>query len=237
MAVRNLPGLDLRGGWTEGDGGWGNDMNANLLKLSTVTQLVVISRTTAIASALTNQGDITIVPSTAPQANRVAVLDETVYKYYTPRIGWEAYVLDESRRYRYMGSTDGWVPVPAAYDPQTKASMTARVISGEVDIAANPGTNIVTAIALPTYSTAIACGIEVITDIVGPAEFDVGVVGNLTLFRTAMPITSGSRDFGQIYSPVTFDFGGPVPVRLSAASDMTDGRVRLTLYCWEMVWP
>jgi hypothetical protein len=89
---RTLPGLGLTGFWNLGSG-YKTQMDANLLALSALSQLRVISRVTALPGSPTD-GDIYIVPS-GGDANKVAVRDNGAWSYYVPDEGYFAYVEDE----------------------------------------------------------------------------------------------------------------------------------------------
>lgn len=89
---RTLPGLGLTGFWNLGSG-YKTGMDANLLALSALSQLRVISRVTALPGSPTD-GDIYIVPS-GGDANKVAVRDNGAWSYYVPDEGYFAYVEDE----------------------------------------------------------------------------------------------------------------------------------------------
>lgn len=89
---RTLPGLGLTGFWNLGSA-YKTGMDQNLLDLSTLSQLRVISRVTALPGSPTD-GDIYIVPS-GGDANKVAVRDNGAWAYYVPAEGYFAYVEDE----------------------------------------------------------------------------------------------------------------------------------------------
>lgn len=95
MAERTLPGLGLTGFWDLGANEWNEGMDPNLLTLSAVAQLSVISATTALPGSPTN-GDIYIVPDGA-NANKVAVRDDDAWVFLTPTEGWRAWVRDTDR--------------------------------------------------------------------------------------------------------------------------------------------
>jgi len=87
-------------------------MNLNLLKLSTVAQLGVKSRDTALPGSPSN-GDIYIVPS-GGNADKVAVRDNGAWVYFTPVAGWRAWVIDESLQVVFNGTA--WVTAPEPID-------------------------------------------------------------------------------------------------------------------------
>lgn len=114
MASHTLPGLGLKGGYSPGDSGWGNEMVLNLLTLSAVGQLAAKSRITALPGSPTD-GDIYIVPSGAgSNPNKIAVRDVATWVYLTPVAGWRAYVIDEAAFYLWNGTA--WIAEPLPLD-------------------------------------------------------------------------------------------------------------------------
>lgn len=105
MASRTLPGLGLNGFWVLHEDNWNTGMDANLLLLSSLTQLSVKSRVTVLPGSPTN-GDIYIVPS-GGNANKIAIRDNSLWTYITPLEGWRAWVQDEDLIVSYSGSA--WI--------------------------------------------------------------------------------------------------------------------------------
>ena len=102
MAAHALPGIGLTGGRAAGEDGWADEMNANLLRLSVLTQLSVLSRVAAVPASPAD-GDIYIVTAD----NRVAVRDSGAWSYYVPVEGWTAWVRDSDVRVTFNGTA--WV--------------------------------------------------------------------------------------------------------------------------------
>lgn len=89
-------GLDL--GWSSGEDGWGDAMNANLLRLSRLGfHPSVLSATTTAPPGSPVSGSGYIIPSGATGAwagktGRVAVWDGAAWAYAAPRDGWTMHV-------------------------------------------------------------------------------------------------------------------------------------------------
>lgn len=89
-------GLDL--GWSSGEDGWGDAMNANLLRLSRLGfHPSVLSATTTAPPGSPISGAGYIIPSGATGAwagktGQVAVWDGVVWAYAAPRNGWTMHV-------------------------------------------------------------------------------------------------------------------------------------------------
>ena len=102
MAARTLPGIGLTGGRAAGEDGWADEMNANLLRLSVLTQLSVISRVASLPASPAD-GDIYIVTADS----RVAARDAGTWVYFAPIEGWSAWDRDANVRLTYNGTA--WV--------------------------------------------------------------------------------------------------------------------------------
>ena len=89
-------GLDL--GWSSGEDGWGDAMNANLLRLSRLGfHPSVLSATTTAPPGSPVSGSGYIIPSGATGAwagktGQVAVWDGSAWAYAVPRDGWTMHV-------------------------------------------------------------------------------------------------------------------------------------------------
>lgn len=90
-------GLDL--GWSSGEDGWGDAMNANLLRLSRLGfHPSVLSATTTAPPGSPVSGCGYIIPSGATgawvgRAGQVAVWDGSAWAYAVPRDGWTIHVV------------------------------------------------------------------------------------------------------------------------------------------------
>jgi hypothetical protein len=102
MVTRTLPGLGLTGGFTDGEDGWGDAMNANLLTTSAVGGSYVLGRVAAVPAAPA-QGDIYVLTTD----DTVAVYDNGAWAYLPPVEGWLFYDRDAGVNVQYDG-TD-WV--------------------------------------------------------------------------------------------------------------------------------
>lgn len=106
MATRTLPGLGLTGGFTEGEDGWGDAMNANLLKMSAIGGGTVLARVAALPVApAPAQGDIYILTTD----DSVQVRDNGAWTAYAPSEGWMVYDRGADIFIQYDG-TD-WIEV------------------------------------------------------------------------------------------------------------------------------
>lgn len=106
MPARTLPGLGLSGFWDLGQGSWKDGMDANLRLLSAVSQLVVLSQTTALPASPANGAIYIVLASDPTNPGKIAVRDNGAWVYITPQIGWLAKVVDTDAFYEYKAG--GW---------------------------------------------------------------------------------------------------------------------------------
>ncbi|UDY80360.1 hypothetical protein AXY1_49 [Achromobacter phage AXY1] len=97
---RVLGGIGLNGFWPQGADGWKDGVDANWLKLSALTQLVLDAHPTIVLPTSPADGYIAIDPSD----KKVAVRDNGAWVKYTPKLGWSAAY--QEKRFRYDGA--GW---------------------------------------------------------------------------------------------------------------------------------
>lgn len=99
---RTLANLGLKGGYADGADDWGEEQNANLLKLSVLVQAGVKGRVAAIPNAPA-EGDIYVLTA-APNEDAVAVYDNATWSYFVPAKGWLLYDRDAEVYISYDGA-------------------------------------------------------------------------------------------------------------------------------------
>lgn len=103
--------LGLSYGWTLGESGWNQQMDANLLKLGATAQIAVINRITTTPPATPASGDRYIVAAAATGAwagkdGQLAVWRASLnaWEFYAPKAGWLCVVIAEAKLVYYTGS-------------------------------------------------------------------------------------------------------------------------------------
>lgn len=233
MSERSVPGLGLTAFWSKGSDSWKPGMDENLRKLSILSNIVVLSRVTAL-SDYGQQGDVTLVPGDDPtHPGAVAAFDNGEWVFYTARKGWRAYVLDESRSFEFDGTE--WLPDRLANGPNG-AGIEANVL--QEDVALDSGAQITATIGTPHAGTALVVHAEVLSEITGPTSISIGTGGANDLFMSGVDVAQGTANTGAPYSPVSFDWGGTALLTVNADDgDFTGGTIRLTLYYLACVLP
>jgi len=107
-----LWGIGLTGDFSTAENGWQATMNANLRKLTTLTQAVAKDKDQATPPGSPTTGDTYIVAASptgawSGHATAVTVWDGTAWVFYAPSKGWRIYVDDEDADYRFDGAS--WV--------------------------------------------------------------------------------------------------------------------------------
>lgn len=102
MAIEQAPNLGLWQGYPLGDDTWADQMNANLLRIDTLTQLSVKSRSITAPPGSPVDGDRYIVAASATGAwsgkdDYIAVWRSglSAWEFYQPKTGWRSVIEDE----------------------------------------------------------------------------------------------------------------------------------------------
>lgn len=126
------PNLNLQYGWTLGESGWHEGMDANLKKLGAVVHLSVKSRAVYTPPTSPANGDRYIIPAGATgdwagRDGQIAVRVGGVWEYYTAAVGWVAYVEDENKQVIY--TPQGWALVDDVLGLGTMAGQDANNVN------------------------------------------------------------------------------------------------------------
>lgn len=112
MPASTEPRSGLKSGWSIGESGWADDMNANLLSLGRFAyHLSVKDRDLTTPPAGPTAGDTYIVGPVATgdwvaKDGQVAIWSGAAWVFGTPRTGWVAYIEDEEVLSAYKAA--GW---------------------------------------------------------------------------------------------------------------------------------
>lgn len=105
------PNLGLNYGWTMGESGWNDEMDANLKRLGAVVGLSVKDRDLTTPPASPTDGDRYIVATGATGAwagkdGQIAVWIAGAWEFHAPKVGWLCYIEDEAKLSAYKST--GW---------------------------------------------------------------------------------------------------------------------------------
>lgn len=139
MASRDFPGIGLKGGYADGEDGWGEEQNNNLRKLSAVVQLSVNGRVAFAGDAA--DGAVFILTDN-PNKNKVVSYDNGEKIYYTPIEGWIAYDRYSHEHLRFDGNDwieIDWTPEAGLPDAPEDGNLYGRQDGEWVEIVPDEG--------------------------------------------------------------------------------------------------
>lgn len=114
MPSRPMPNLNLSAGYAPGEDGWGDEMTANLRKLSVLAQAGASAKV-AVEPAEPVAGDIVVLDEThATHPNAIAAYDDGAWAYFTPTEGWLIYNRETSEYLSYAAGV--WSALVTAGD-------------------------------------------------------------------------------------------------------------------------
>ena len=102
MPAQQEPTMDLYYGYDSGESGWENQIDSNFVKIGSLMQISVIDRNLTAPPGSPADGDC-YIPATASTGawvghdGKIAMYRSllTAWEFYTPKVGWLAYIQDE----------------------------------------------------------------------------------------------------------------------------------------------
>lgn len=142
MPARDFPNLGLSGGYDPHEDGWGDAMNVNLLKLSVLTQGVVIDKV-AVEPEAPVAGDVYLLDETnTTNPNAIALFDgpagAETWAYISPEEGWKLF----NKTAGYFEVFDGtiWAEFESGFDDApADGKVYGRKDSGWTEIVSDGG--------------------------------------------------------------------------------------------------
>lgn len=144
MAQRTLPNVGLVGFWDLGYDGWKDEMDANLLWLSVLTQ-GRFSDQVADLPGSPSAGDIVVLAAAhGTHPNEIAVYDGGTWKYKVPLVGWRLYNVTLGIYQSYNGTI--WAADSSGLTAEdVRDVIGAALVSGtNVTITPNDGSDTIT---------------------------------------------------------------------------------------------
>jgi hypothetical protein len=121
MAAVTLPNVGIVAGFAPGEDGWDNEMSANLRLLDALVQPVVVDKDLTAPPGSPTGGQLYIVGASssgdwASHETHLAVWQAgddltAAWKFVTPKEGWEVWIVDEDKAYRFDGTA--WAEIAA----------------------------------------------------------------------------------------------------------------------------
>lgn len=228
MPARTFPNVGLKGGYDQHEGGWGDDQNLNLLKLSALVQGTIISKLSSTPGAPTPPA-VYIFDETHPtNPNAVAIFEgptgEETWTYVDPEAGWLFYNQQDEVYEKFDGTV--WVELVlgvAEPDPYVVPfGFTTTPLGGETLLI-----HVFTETISFPDDWADSKGYVGINPTTNPVALDIrknGVtVGSISI------TSAGVITFATTGTTVTFDAGDRITVLAPATADATFANSAFTL--------
>lgn len=206
-------------------------VNESLQRIDALAQLTVIDRDLNTPPVSVTDGDTYIVgPSPTGawtgQANKVVVVFNGSWVFFTPKVGWKAFIVDENIDSFWNGTS--WTTVTVSTTPQVQspngALLTLGIAEEELTMT---GADVTTTVFFPNRSIIQAVSVLVTSDITGATSYDCGLVGEVSKFGGTLGIANGSNNVGVI-GP-TAVYSDTTVVLTANGSNFTGGTVRVSL--------
>ncbi|MEL7114209.1 MAG: DUF2793 domain-containing protein, partial [Pseudomonadota bacterium] len=168
-------------------------VNEAFARLDGLTQLVMVSATTATPPAAATDGAAYYVPgggvnAWSGQAGQVAIWSNGGWVFAAPKAGWRAYIADEGTMALFDGAD--WVRGGLGVSPNGAASSFQVV---EFDHVLSAGAASQTSVQIPQYAMVYAITGRVKTAISGTlSAFQLGVSGAVDRYGSGLGLAQGS---------------------------------------------
>lgn len=213
-------------------------VNEALMRIDTLAQPTLVSRSMTLPPASASEGTAFAVPSGASgawagQDGRVALWLNGGWEMLTPGVGWNAWIEDEATPAVFDG-TD-WVPGPSALSAGG-AALTFRVV--ETDHAIGTGSESLTGALIPAGAIVFGVTGRVIIAFGGTASaFRVGIGGESPdRYGSGIGAEAGAWFRGVTGTPVAYY--ADTPLTITAEGGTFDGGVlRLAVHLAELGLP
>lgn len=203
-------------------------VNEALTRLDGLVQLRLISVDTTVPPAIFSEADCYAVPSGATgawagQSGQIAMALNGGWDFITPRIGFEAFVVDEGALAVFDG-TD-WRVGGVTFTPNGAG---LNVSSVEIDVAVPPAASFLTSAVIPERSILFGTTGVVTSTITGASGWRVGVTGDDQRFGSGLSVAQGAWMSGPS-SPIVY--WAPTELLVtSEGGDFTGGNLRLAVH-------
>lgn len=121
MTAQTLPNLGLQNGYADGENGWGQGYNSNLLALDLLSFLAVASTDLSAPPTTPVDGDRYVVAATPAatgawvgKEKNVACYYGAAWHFFVPRRGWVAFSIADGVDHRFDGTI--WAVQAKPYD-------------------------------------------------------------------------------------------------------------------------
>lgn len=212
-------------------------VNESLVRLDGLTQLVLVSASTAVPPQSAVDGTSYSVPSGAVNDwaghdGDIAVSSNGGWVFVTPQIGWQAWIADASYAARFNGET--WLPGALAQSPNGAQSGFSVL---EFDHTIDAGSTNSTTEMIPAHAMIFGVSGVVTEAVTGTlTSWSLGVAGSPTQFGSGLGRAADSYILGTLSSPSTV-YSPTTLLLTGTGGDFASGTVRLALHYYSMTIP
>ena len=211
--------------------------NEAIRTLDALVQLAIVDKDLATPPASPTEGQ-RYIPATGATGEwvgnegKIAAYQDGAWMFYSPGIGFLAFITDENLIYIYNGTnwasySDGKIGGPTTIlNTGTNGGETRLELAEEEISLAGPSTD--STIVIPDRAIVFAVTTRTTQTVTGATSYDCGIAGDIGKFGSTLSIASGSTNSGVIGPSA---FYADTAVRLSAnGSDFIGGNVRLAIH-------
>lgn len=211
-------------------------VNEALVRLDGLAQLTLQSRSVTTPPAVV-EGACYAVPASATgdwtgEDGKIAIGSNGGWVTVTPKMGWRAFVVDESVDVLWSGSD--WALATLAQTPNGGGALFRTI---EVDCPLSTDAVQALSAVVPSHAMLFAASARVIGEITGTlTAWKLGTASSDAQFGSGMGTAAGSYSSGILGSPTTFY--ASTPLQFSAiGGTVTGGQLRIAISYMEFTIP
>lgn len=202
-------------------------VNESLLALDALLMLTVISRSLLSPPGAPAEGDRYIAPPDAAGAwsgkdGAIAAFQDGVWRFYPPRDGWRAHVIDEHRSACFLDAE--W----RAYDVITPNTAAMGLAMREEELTLSGAFAQTSTALIPNRAVVVGVSTRTTQTVTGASSYDCGISGEQSKFGGSLGAAAGSTNIGVI-GPTAFYADTPIRITANGAS-FTGGKVRVAIH-------
>lgn len=212
-------------------------VNEGLSRIDGVVHLRLLSLTLTLPPVDASEGDSYAVPAGAVNAwagydSKVAVFCNGGWTFFSPQIGWQAWLMTSFERLTFTSL--GWQPGVVATSPN--GALTQMSIL-EFDHVLTAGTTSGTVIDIPANGLVFGVSGVVTTAFTGSlSDWSLGVSGSVAQFGSGLGLAQGAYVLGMLGQPTTYYSNTPL-ICTANGGDFAAGTVRLCLHILQLTYP
>ena len=203
--------------------------NEALAALDAIVQIAVASRNRAAPPVDPVEGERYLVAAGSTddwtgQDGKLAAFQDGVWRYYTPRPGWNVWIEAENQFAVFDGNSWHQPMITSPFGAFTVPRTTEEelVLFGAATTAA---------IEIPNRAIVLAVSVYVAEAITGATAFEIGITGESSKFGGSLGTNVGDTNIGVIGPMAVY---APTPIILtSIGGDFASGTVHLVLHTIE----